>query len=223
MLFAANQNQNGPAPKPSTSSPFMKNANDAEKQQEATQGVLRTYVNDMVFVERDIANALKGQRDDENVQGMPDVQALIQEAAEASQTRHDVLMKCAEALDGEMGAKVKDAVAATTGVLAGIYGKLRKHPVSKMLRDDVTALNLAATCYGMLYTTALSFEEDEIAEVALAHLNTLPQSIMKMTSVMPQVIVEELGKDHTVNAEAAAIAREAIDQAWVSGELSLPA
>lgn len=194
---------------------------DTDKQR--TQTVLRTYVNDMIALERDIMNALKGQREDEHVQAMPDVQQLIGKAADASQTRHEVLMKCAEALDGKTGAKVKDAIFAATGTLAGLYDKLRKHPVSKMLRDDVTALNLAATSYGMLYTTAVAFEDDAIAEVALEHLNSLPGEICEMTSFLPQVIVEELRKDHSVNSEAAEIAQEAIDQAWVTGELSLPA
>jgi hypothetical protein len=41
--------------------------NDDTDQQKAAQSVLRTYVNDMIAVERDIANALKGQREDEHV------------------------------------------------------------------------------------------------------------------------------------------------------------
>jgi hypothetical protein len=195
------------------------NATENEK----ARSVLRTYVNDMVAVERDIANALKGQREDEHVQAMPDVQRLIHGAAETSQTRHEVLMKCAEALDGKAGATVKDAICAATGALAGLYDKLRKHPVSKMLRDDVTALNLAATCYGMLYTTAAAFEDEAVAQVALDHLNTLPKEILQMTFLLPQVIVEELKKEHPVNQEAAEFAREAIDQAWVSGEMAMPA
>jgi hypothetical protein len=195
--------------------------NDTEN--EKAQSVLRTYVNDMIAVERDIANALKCQREDEHVQAMPHVQRLIETAAETSETRHDVLMKCAEALDGKAGAAVKDAIFAATGALAGLYNKLRKHPVSKILRDDVTALNLAATCYGMLYTTAAAFEDEAVAQVALEHLNTLPKAILQMTSVLPRVIVDELKKDHPVNQEAAEIAREAIDQAWVSGELAMPA
>jgi hypothetical protein len=192
-------------------------------EKEKAQSVLRTYVNDMIAVERDIANALKGQREDEDVQAMPDVQKLIQAAADASQTRHDVLMQCAEALDGKAGAAVKDAIFAATGVLASLYDKLRKHPVSKMLRDDVTALNLAATCYGMLYTTAVAFDDDAIAQVSLEHLNSLPEEILQMTSILPRVIVDELKKEHPVNDEAAEIAREAIDQAWLSGEIALPA
>jgi hypothetical protein len=186
--------------------------------------ILRGYVNDMIGLESDIAHAIKGQSADENVRSSPNIAALTKALADSSATRLAELRKRSEELDGKLGANIKEALTATTGTLASLYGKVRKHPVSKMLRDDVTALNLAATSYGMLYTTALAFNEDKVAETALESLNQLPAQIMQITALLPEIVVEELAADDpALNPEAADIAAEAIDQAWVTGELSLPA
>ena len=193
---------------------------EQDSKKEARLNVLSTYINDMVAVERDISQALKGQQEDSDVATMPEVHRLIEMAAESAVARHDVLVQCAKDLDGKAGAAVKDAVMAAAGSLAGLFAKLRKHPVSKMLRDDITALNLAATAYSMLYTTAVAFDEEEMSAVALEHLNTLPEQIMEMTRLLPGVVVEELEKEHgPVNEEAAELATEAIQQAWEAEEL----
>lgn len=188
------------------------------------QSILRTYVNDMIALEEDFAQAVKGQLASEEVQRDPNVADLLHGLAGACEIRKEALERVSKELNGELGATLKEAAAAAAGTLAGLYGKLRKHPVSKMLRDDVTALNLAATSYGMLYTTAVAFHEDEVAETALENLNQLPAEIMDITTQLPGIVVSELAQeDAELNPEAAELASEAIEDAWVNGELALPA
>lgn len=191
---------------------------------EKQESVLRTYVNDMVALERDIANAIEGQHSDGHVEAKPDVQRLLIQIASRSAARRDVLAGHAEVLGGGVGAVLKESVTAVTGILAALYAKVRPHPVSRMLRDDVTALNLAATAYGMLYTTALAYGHEQLAETALRHLDELPAQIMEISSLIPGVIVEELAKDDpSVNMEAAEVACEAIEQVWVTSDRMLQA
>lgn len=192
----------------------------AEKQ----DSVLRTYVNDMIALERDITNAIEGQHSDGHVGAKPDVQRLLVQIASRSAARRDALAEHSEVLGGGMGAAVKESVTAVTGVLASLYAKVRPHPVSRMLRDDVTALNLAATSYGMLYTTALAYGDETIAETALRHLDELPAQIMEISSLIPGVVVKELAKDDpSVNTGAAELASEAIEQVWVTSDRLLQA
>lgn len=175
---------------------------------------LRTYVNDMIAVERDVYNAVSGQIEDKRVQDVPQVHALLTEIATRSKGRLDNMEALSSKLEGKFGAAIKEAVAAATGLLAGIYGKVRKHPVSRMLRDDQVALNLCATAYGMLYTTALVYEEEEVAIASLEHLNELPAQIIGLTRVIPGIVVKELTEEHPGDPEAAAIAQGAILAAW---------
>jgi ferritin-like metal-binding protein YciE len=182
-----------------------------------SKGTLRMYVNDMIALEKDLANAVNGQLEDDRVMRAPNVSAVIGEIATASESRLKRLELLSEALHGQFGAAVKEAVASVTGVMAGIYGKLRKHPVSRMLRDDQTVLNLAATSYGMLYTSALAMGNDEVAELALAHLDTLPPQIMELSEVIPDVVARELKDDgEIVDLSVINLAIEAIEQSWAS-------
>jgi hypothetical protein len=175
---------------------------------------LRTYVNDMIAVERDVYNAISGQIEDKHVKEVPEVRALLTEIAAGSKARLESMEALSFKLEGKVGAAIKEAVAAATGLLAGIYGKVRKHPVSRMLRDDQVALNLCATAYGMLYTTALVYDEEEVAIASLEHLNALPSQIIGLTRVIPGIVVKELTEDHPGDPEAATIAQGAILAAW---------
>ena len=183
----------------------------------ARQSILRTYVSDMIGVERDIADAVQGQHEDSDVEAKPKLHRFLGVVAETAVTRRDALVRHAEELDGKLGAMVKEAVMATAGTLAGIYGKVRQHPISRMLRDDVTALHLAATAYSMLYTTALALGDDAIADTSLKHLDELPSQIKELSAMIPGIIVEELANDDpSVNSQAATIARSAIHQVWAA-------
>ncbi len=176
--------------------------------------ILRTYVNDMIAVESDVSQAITGQLDDDKVHEEPAVYMLLKELADTSRARLAKLENLSEALDGKLGAMVKEAVATTTGYLAGLYGMVRKHPVSKMLRDDQVALNLTATGYSMLYTTAVTFDHEDVAVLALEHLNEILPQFVRVTRQIPSVVVMELSEG-IPNADAEDLATEAIEDAWM--------
>ncbi len=131
---------------------------------------LRTYVNDMVGLNKHILEAVERQVVDERVKNSPLAHGLIGHV-------HSTLTKQVADLEGhvatlgsETGAVVKQAITGVLGFAAGLYDKVRKDPVSRMLRDDYTALNMAAISYTMLHTTALAFHDQSVATTALAHL-----------------------------------------------------
>ncbi len=118
-------------------------------------------------------------------------------------------------LGGGAGTVVKEAVAAAAGTLAGIYGKVRPHPVSRMLRDDATALSLAAIGYSMLHTAAVALREARVATVAQRHLRDVTPLVMHLGRVIPAAVVVELGEDFpNVDADAAQHGVAAVREAW---------
>lgn len=119
------------------------------------------------------------------------------------------------AVGGETGAAIKGAVASVTGTVAGIYDLLRKHPVSRMLRDDYTALSLASVGYSMLYTSALALRDLALANVGLRHLREKTPLILELSDTIPGVVLRELGKEMPdVDPRLADVARGNIREAW---------
>ncbi len=174
---------------------------------------LSMYVNDMLAVEKDIFNAVDSQAKDETV-AKAGVSALVRQIAADSGARVQALEALTKTRENKIGAAVKGAIATAAGTLAGLYDKVRQHPVSRSLRDDYVALSLAAVAYSMLYTTAVAFEDDEVADVALNSLSQITGQVKKLGSAIPSVVVHELKDEGPVYAEAEGIASEAVASAW---------
>lgn len=64
--------------------------------------------------------------------------------------------------------------------------------VSRMLRDDYSALSLIAINNTLLHTTALALGCQEVAEIALRHLHNLAPLVIKMADLLPEIITREL-------------------------------
>lgn len=189
---------------------------DSEKNARA-QANLRMYVNDMLAVERDLIDAVAGQMEDAHVKAEPDIQALITEIFADAVAREERLRELTTTLGGEVGAVFKEAFAAAAGTLAGIYGSFRKHPISRMLRDDHVALNLTAVAYGMLHTTALAYNQTEVAGTALLHLQTLPGQIIRLGHLIPDAVVKELAAEYPhTQLDVIDVARQNIHNAWMN-------
>ena len=175
------------------------------------------YLNDMVALEREIHDAVHGQMNDERVKANPAVKALVEKIHAAAKVRLSDMETHAAALGGSPGKAVKEAVATVAGTLAGLYDKIRKHPVSRMLRDDTVALNLAATAYSMLYTTALALRDLPVANVALRHLRGIPPHVIELTKIIPEVVVRELAADNPdIDQTVVALARKNTRAAWTA-------
>ncbi|MDB6174493.1 MAG: hypothetical protein JWL59_3804 [Chthoniobacteraceae bacterium] len=177
---------------------------------------LSMYVNDMAALERHLHEAIVTQNADERVKADPGVAALLARIHTASHRRMTVMETHAATLQGGgAGAALKEAVTSVAGTLAGLYGKVRKHPISRMLRDDYVALSLTATAYSMLYTTALAVRDVKIAVAALENLENVTPLIMELTRMIPRVVLKELAEDDpNVDHSAAETAVSATIAAW---------
>lgn len=156
---------------------------------------IQHYVGDMIATEKHIHEAIKRQADDESVKQQSDASEVVNQMAMVLQSHINHLERHNEQLGGS-SAGLKDAVASTLGAMAGLYDKVRTKQVSRMLRDDYTALSLAAISYTMLHTTALTLNDRTTADVALRNLKDITPLITQISQIIPQVVTRELSEDH---------------------------
>lgn len=92
------------------------------------------------------------------------------------------------------GAKstIKESFAAFTGAIAGALDTQRSDAISKMLRDDYTALSMIATGYTMLHTAALGADNSELADFTQNSLTRIAGLITQTSEVIPHIVAEEL-------------------------------
>ncbi|MES2661428.1 MAG: hypothetical protein V4689_22600 [Verrucomicrobiota bacterium] len=177
---------------------------------------LTRYLNDMIAVERDIANAIRLQTADEEIDAYPELRSILLEIVLESEERIRLLKILSEKEGGSIGAAVKEGITTVTGVFAGLYGRVREHPVSRMVRDDIVALDVAATGYGMLLTLGLAIGHQGCAEIAARGLVMCPQRVLRLTHLLPEIVYRELSRDAPLDCDPAAVAtaRDQIRTAW---------
>ena len=92
------------------------------------------------------------------------------------------------------GAKstIKETFAAFTGTIAGAIDTQRNDAVSKMLRDDYTALSMIATGYTMLHTAAIGAGNKNLADFTKESLTEIAGLITQTSEIIPLIVAEEL-------------------------------
>ena len=178
------------------------------------KATIQHYTSDMLATEKHIHEAVKRQAEDESVQQQLEASILVSQIATVLQSHINHLEQHNEELGGS-STGLKDAVTSTLGAMAGLYDKVRSKQVSRMLRDDYTALSLAAISYTMLHTTALALNDRTIADVALRNLKDITPLITKISQIIPQVVARELSEDHaSLNMTSGQEATRNTQEAW---------
>lgn len=177
---------------------------------------LQKYVSDMLSVEKHIHEAVKRQTEDKDFESFPEAHSFVRKV-EGVLSRHiTVLENHLNALGGNPSAPIKDTVASALGVAAGVIDKVRQNDkISTDIRDDYTALNLAAISYTMLHTTGLAMQHQGTADLARDHLMELTPLITRINELIPQIVAHELrdeGASFSTNVGQQAV--ENTQKAW---------
>jgi len=173
------------------------------------QSILSGYVNDMLAVEREIHQAFSRQKHDERVKRFPAASVLV---GSIEDTIDAHIERVAETLArlGASESALKKAVGTVLGIVGGIYDKVRQDDkVSRLVRDDYAALSFAVVCYQMLHTTALALGDQRVAEMAIRHLEDYATAIMRISAVVPPLVVQELSSEAKI-ADDPKVAEEAV-------------
>jgi len=180
---------------------------------------LRPYIADMLAVEKHIVEALERQQKDDDIKQFPNAAQLIERTLGILRTHARTLDTHLESFPGGSAAgAVKEAVTGVLGAIAGMYDKIRKDTASRALRDDYTAISLAAISYTMLHTTALGLRQGATADVALRHLQDLTPLIMELSEVIPTIVLKELSfEGYEIETGLAQQAVRNTQQTWSQG------
>ncbi len=179
------------------------------------QDTLQQYVSDMLAVERHLLPAFENQSKDDRFAKYPEARRLVNKIEATINSHINGLKQHLENLGGDAASPVKSAVTAALGMAASVIENMRTDPISKNLRDDYTALNLAAISYTMLHTTGRALMDDQTADLAAAFLMDYTPLITEINEAIPEVVVSEL-RDETevLDPAAAAQATEHTQRAW---------
>lgn len=177
---------------------------------------IQKHTADMLGVERHILEAIERQREDDALRGHLEANKVVIEIERVLKEHTAALENLAESYDAKAQSALKKAVTEFLGVIAGIYDRTREHRVTRMLRDDYTALSLAAMGYTSYHAFGLAIGEDRIAQLALKHLKDITPLLVELSKVIPLVTVKEVAEenDFLVDQDAAQRSVASTQSAW---------
>ena len=176
---------------------------------------IQTYVSDMLALEQHIGQPLQRQLDMSDTSKYPEALRVIGQIKSLTDSHATALKQLLDQLGGHQASGIKSAWSSLLGVGAAAIDSVRKTKISKALRDDYTALNLAAISYEMLYATAVGVGDTLTADLAKRHLADYARLVMEITQVVPEVVLEELQDDgEAVQAGSGDVIRRQINEIW---------
>jgi hypothetical protein len=186
---------------------------------------INSYITDMLSLEEHIDKAIKGQIEDLEKEE-PDVAQTLTTIDNTVQ-RHIRALKALsdqrKAGGGGVAEVVKRAGSAVAGAGAAAIDFIRNEKLPKDLRDDYTAVSLAAIGYVMLHTTALALEDPEVAEVARVHLADHARAVMLLHNIIPSVVIQFL-RDEGLPAQVDVLPQisHTLESVWSRGAEQVP-
>ncbi len=184
---------------------------------EEVTSLVASYAADQFAAVQHTLKAVAQHVEADEVQALPELRSVLSRLRTTLEAQARAIeMHLEREFDGKgVEGSLKDAVTNISGFLAGIYGKMRGETASRMVRDDITAANFLATCYSMLYATAVSFNEPKTATLASTHLHQLTPFVIELSRLVPTVVIEEFVRQgYAVNEAAIGEAVEVVAQAW---------
>lgn len=179
------------------------------------QETLVQYVGDQLSLARHIHQAIERQLSHNDVKKSSDATGIINKIDGVLESHISSLEQHIKELGGDSTSPVKEAVSSALGIAAGLYDKVRTDTVSKMLRDDYTALSHSAISLTLLNTTGLALKSQRTADLAVQQLLDISPLIVEISEVIPKVVVPELmDAGEVVDAGVAEQSIKATQKAW---------
>ena len=177
---------------------------------------INSYITDMLALEDHIEKALRGQLED-----LRDYPGVISELTGIHRKveHHISDLKLLSEQRSASGAAdlIKRAGSAVLGLGAAAVDLVRREGLPKNLRDDYTAFSLATIGYVMLYTTGLSLEDREVAELARQHFSDYAEAVTRLHNIVPAAVIRYLKEDGLpVRENVLPEISRAIEEVWHS-------
>jgi len=168
--------------------------------------VVNSHITDMLALESHIDIALRAQ-----IAGWRDEYPIYTTQLD---TIHRSIRHHVHALKGLSD----DRDAGTGAAVAEVVKRTGYDNLPKALRDDYTALNLAAIGYVMLLTTARAFGDSRVADLAEQHLKDHTEAATTLRQTIPVAVVTFLQQDQLpAQADVLPSVGRALDEVWHTG------
>lgn len=163
---------------------------------------LKTYTTDLLTLIKHTHKAVKTQQTSSKLNN-PKASDLLHNIDLALAEQLEQLREMEDLINDGTKSTIKKSLASFTGAIAGAIDTQRNEAVSKMLRDDYTALGMIATGYTMLHTAALGDENEDLADFTKESLTRIAALITQTSEVIPHIVADELDiSDVAEQAEA---------------------
>jgi ferritin-like metal-binding protein YciE len=180
-----------------------------------------TYLSDMLALEQHINAPIASQLNSKDHQQNPEAVRIIQTIKSVGENHIAALEAQLKAAGGSAGHPVKSAWSQLLGGGAAALNQVRKTKISKSLRDDYTALGLAAISYTMLHATAAGLGDASTAALAKRHLDDITPIIVDISRTIPAVVLQELAEDgENVAISAAQLTEQVSSESWSGQNVS---
>lgn len=176
--------------------------------------VLQDQVNALLTLEKQLLQTVEGQTQHEEIVNHYATGPLVQRIYSTVKGHIAALEAHSASLGG--ADSLKQMSAAMMGEIANVFASLRNYQAAKALRDDYTALSLAAISYTMLHTTAVALGATETADLALRHLKNITPIITDISHMIPHAVVKVLTDEDKfiVVSNAGEISEACTQEAW---------
>jgi hypothetical protein len=174
---------------------------------------LNTYTNDLLTYNNHFLSAVRSQKTSDKIKNTKAV-SLLHDIDIALTTQINGLERFDDLIDSSKVEALKDKIASLFGNIAGNIDTLRTDPVSKIIRDDYTALSMLASGYTMLHTAALISDNTDLATFAQSSLSRVAQLITETSQILPYIVAEELTEDAEEATKIAKNSLEETQKAW---------
>lgn len=155
-------------------------------------------LSDVLARERHIVQPLQRQLEMDDTARFGEAATLISNLKVRSERHILDLEARLEAIVGRAALPVKSAWAQLLDAGAAMVDGACTTKVSKILRDDYTAVTRASASYTTLNVTALGVGDDRSAKLAQQHLDEYAQIVVQISNALPGVVVQELARDGEV-------------------------
>jgi hypothetical protein len=175
---------------------------------------INSYIGDMLALEDHIEKAIRSQLED--LKDYPDVTTELRQIHRTIEHHISDLRGLKERRNiGGVVETVKRAGSAAAGVAAGLIDLVRTEGLPKNLRDDYTAFSLATIGYVMLHTTALSLDDQEVAELAQQSFRDYAHATTRLHAIIPGAVVRFLQEDGLpARSEVVSQVLRTVEEGW---------
>jgi len=174
---------------------------------------LKTYTSDLLALESHFLNAVKKQKSSESIKDEIVID-LLHELDKMVSKNTKELESYLESTEGKTNSDIKSKLASFAGSVAGLIDNARSDTISKIVRDNYTALSMITVGYTMLHTLALANDDESLAEISENHLKECTNMVTEISKVVPLAVANELIDDKDKAEEIGQRALHNTQQAW---------